>query len=154
MDSLLDKLIAKEIPAKRVFYKANTLIFSENDVCCGMFLIESGNVKILKRIPHTNKDIDLASFGPHEFFGEMSLIAGRPHSADALTITDSTIWLLDEKCFRKAITESPEFSFMILKGLVKRLTDMNEKMRGLLSHLKDFSERLEDLSALWHALAP
>lgn len=152
MEDFLDKLITGRITAKRVSCKANTLIFSEKDVCDGMFLIESGKVKILKRIPDTNKDIDLATFGPNEFFGEMSLIEGRPRSADAIAVTDSALWLLDEKGFHNAIAESPEFSFMILKGLTKRLTGMNEKMQGLVTQLKDFSDRFEDLSTLWQTL--
>jgi CRP-like cAMP-binding protein len=152
--NFVEKLKAREIPSKRVSYRANSLIFSEMDVPCGMYLIESGEVKILKRIPDTNKDIDLATFGPNEFFGEISLMTGRARSADALAITDCLLWLLDEKDFREAIAKCPDFSFMILKGMAKRLTDTNEKMRDLFSHLRDFSERLEGLSTLRHTLAP
>ncbi len=150
----MEKLKAKEIPAQRVAFKAKSIIFSEMNAPSGMYLIESGEVKILKRIPNTNKDIDLATFGPNELFGEMSLITGRPHSADALATTDCILWLLDEKGFKEAIARSPEFSFMLLRGLAKRLTDMNEKMRDIFSHLRDFSDRLENLSAIWHTIAP
>lgn len=154
MASFIDRLKSKEIPAKKVSYKANSIIFSEMDPANGMHVIESGQVKILKRIPDTKNDIDLATLGPNEFFGEMSLIAGRPHSADALAITDCTLWLLDEKGFKELLNKSPEFSLLILKGLSKRLTDMNEKMQNVFSHLRDFSERLEDLSSVWHTLSP
>lgn len=154
MASFIDKLKSKEITAKKVSYKANVVIFSEMEPARGMYLIESGRVKILKRIPDTRNDIDLATFGPNEFFGEMSLIAGRPHSADALAITDCTLWLLDEKGFNELLNKSPEFSLLILKGLSKRLTDTNEKMQNVFSNLKDFSGRLEDLSSMWHTIAP
>lgn len=154
MASFIDRLKSKEIPAKKISYKANSIIFSEMDPPNGMHVIESGQVKILKRIPDTKNDIDLATLGPNEFFGEMSLIAGRPHSADALAITDCTLWLLDEKGFKELLNKSPEFSLLILKGLSKRLTDTNEKMQNVFSHLRDFSERLEDLSSVWHTLSP
>ena len=154
MTNFIDKLKAKEIPAKRISYKANSLIFSEMETPHGMYLIESGKIKILKRIPDTSKDIDLATFGPNEFFGEMSLISGRPHSADALAVTDCTLWLLDEKGFKEGLNKSPELSLLILKELANRLTDMNEKMRNVFSHLRDFSERLEDLSSVWHTIVP
>lgn len=154
MTNLIDKLKAKEVSAKRVSYRADSIIFLEMEAAHGMYLIESGKVKISKRIPDTDKDIDLATFGPNEFFGEMSLIAKRPHSANAQAITDCTLWLLDEKGFREAIAKSPEFSLTLLEGLAKRLTDTNEKMRVIFSHLKDFSDRLEDLSTIWHTIAP
>lgn len=154
MASFIDKLKTKEIPAKRISYKANSLIFSEMDSPHGMYLIESGTVKILKRIPDTNKDIDLATFGSEEFFGEMSLITGRPHSTDALAVTDCTLWLLDEKGFKEILNKSPELSLLIMKGLAKRLTETNEKTREIFSHLKDFEEHLENLSTLWHTIVP
>jgi CRP-like cAMP-binding protein len=154
MAGFIERLKAREVSAKRVSYKANSLIFSEMDAPIGMYLIESGEVKILKRIPDTDKDINLATFGSNEFFGEMSLITGRPHSAEALAITDCTLWFLDEKGFHEALTKSPEFSLMIIKGLAGRLTGMNEKLRDIFSQLKDFNDRLEDLSVLWHTIMP
>ncbi|HHT9152622.1 MAG TPA: Crp/Fnr family transcriptional regulator [Candidatus Hypogeohydataceae bacterium YC40] len=154
MVSIIDKLNTSEVHAKRVSCRANSPIFSEMDAPRGMYVIESGEVRILKRIPDTNKEIDLATFGPNEFFGEMSLLTGRPHSAKAVAITDCTLWFLDEKGLMEALNKSPEFSLMMLKGLAKRLTDMNEKTRDIFSQLKDFSERLEDLSALRHAIVP
>lgn len=154
MVSFINKLKAKEVPAKKVSYRANSLIFSEMDASSGMYLIESGQVKILKRIPDTDKNIDLVTFGPNDFFGEMSLITRKPHSADALAVTDCTLWFLDERSFNEALIKSPEFSLMILKGLARRLTDMNEKTRDLFSHLKDFSDRVESLSILWHTMVP
>ncbi|MEE9584708.1 MAG: cyclic nucleotide-binding domain-containing protein, partial [Candidatus Brocadiales bacterium] len=62
----------KNVSAKRLFVSANELIFSEMDPSSGMYYIESGEVKILKNIPESGKDMDLATFGPDEFFGEMS----------------------------------------------------------------------------------
>ncbi|MFN3466795.1 MAG: Crp/Fnr family transcriptional regulator [Candidatus Brocadiales bacterium] len=154
MTSFIDKLRTKEIPAKRISYKADSIIFSEMDSPHGMYLIESGTVKILKRIPDTNKDIDLATFGPEEFFGEMSLLTGRPHSTDALAVTDCTLWLLDEKGFKEILSKNPDFSLLMLKGLARRLTEMNEKMGDIFSHLRDFSDHLEDLSTLWRTIVP
>ena len=45
MASFIDKLKSKEIPAKKVFYKANVVIFSEMEPARGMYLIESGRGK-------------------------------------------------------------------------------------------------------------
>lgn len=153
MKTFLDKYI-KDVPARRIVVSANNLIFSEMDSPGGMYFIESGTVKIQKRIPDTNKNIDIATLGPNEFFGEMSLLTRQPHSANALATKNCTLWMLDEKAFEKAITKNPEFSLLVIHTLAKRLMSTNNKMRDLLSQLKDFTERVEEFSILWHTIAP
>lgn len=152
MKSFVEKCLKdKDISAKKILYKANSVIFSAMDVSQAMYLIELGRVQILKRLPDTNKEIVLATFGPNEFFGELSLIIGRPHSAEAVALTDCTLWVLDEKTFKEAVARSPEFSLLIMQGLANKLNSMNEKQKEILSHLREFTERLEDFSTLWHA---
>ncbi|MFQ5862645.1 MAG: Crp/Fnr family transcriptional regulator [Candidatus Brocadiales bacterium] len=153
MKTLVDKYI-KNVPAKRVFVRANNFIFSEMDASYGMYFIESGTVKILKGVPESGKDMNLATLGPNEFFGEMSLLTRRPHSTNALATKDCALWVLDEKAFKEAIAKNPEFSLLIMRTLAKRLLDMNDKMRDLFSQIKDFTEKVEEFSTIWHAFAP
>lgn len=139
------------ISAKKVLYKANSIVFSETDAGDGMYLIESGQVKILKKIPYINREVVLATLGPNENFGELSLIIGRPRAADIVALTDCTLWFLDEKTFKDAVTKSPEFSLLIMKGLANKLSMMNEKHKEMISRMREFTERLEDFSALLHS---
>ncbi|MEE9584289.1 MAG: Crp/Fnr family transcriptional regulator, partial [Candidatus Brocadiales bacterium] len=124
------------------------------DPSSGMYYIESGEVKILKNIPESGKDMDLATFGPDEFFGEMSLLTKQPHSTNALATKNCTLWVLDEKAFMEAIAKNPEFSMLVMKTLAKRLTDMNKKMRDLFSQIRDFTEKVEVFTTMWHTFVP
>jgi len=155
MKSFIEKYLKDSIiPAKKALYKANSIIFNEMDVGNGMYLIESGQVKIKKKIPYTNKGIVLATLGPNENFGELSLLIGRPRAAEVEALTDCTLWFMDEKTFKEAISKSPEFSLMIMQGLANKLSRMNEKHKEMISHLKEFTERLEDFSSLLHSFVP
>ena len=155
MKSFIEKYLKDSaIPAKKVLYKANNIVFSEKDIGDGMYLIESGQVKILKKIPYINKEVDLATLGSNENFGELSLILGRARACDVVALTDCTLWFLDEKTFKEAITKSPEFSLMIMQGLANKLGRMNEKHKEMISYLREFTERLEDFSSFLHSFVP
>lgn len=143
-----------DISARNIFYNVNSVIFSEMDVPQGMYVIESGQVKVLKMMPYTNTEIVLGNYKPNEFFGEVSLIMGRHRYAKAVAVTDCSIWFLDEKTFKDAVAKSQEFSFTIMRGLANKLNNMNEKQNEMLTHLREFTEHLEDFSTLWHTFVP
>ncbi|MBI5309214.1 MAG: cyclic nucleotide-binding domain-containing protein [Planctomycetes bacterium] len=155
MKTFIEKYLKDSaIPAKKELYKANSIIFTEMDAGNGMYLIESGQVNIKKKIPYINKEVTIATLGPNENFGELSLLLGRPRAAEVEALTDCIVWFMDEKTFKEAVAKSQEFSLMIMQGLANKLSRMNEKHKEMLSHLKDFTERLEDFSALLHSFAP
>ena len=142
------------ISAKKILYQTNNTIFSEMDTPQGMYLIESGQVKVSKSVPYTNKEMVLATYRPHEFFGEVSLIMERPRYAKAVALTDCTLWILDKKAFKEAVAKSPEFSFSIMQGLANKLNSVNEKQKKMISDLGEFTERMEDFSTLLHTFIP
>lgn len=155
MINFIEKYLQSNIiSAKKIIYKANDTIFSEMDQPQGVYLVESGQVKISKSVSHAKKDMVLATYGPSEFFGEVSLIIGRPRYAKAVALTDCTLWVLDKKNFKDALAESPEFSFSIMQGLANKLSKMNEKQKEMLSDLGEFTERLEDFSTFLHTFVP
>lgn len=155
MKTFIEKYLKDSaIPAKVALYKANSIIFSETDAGNGMYLIESGQVNIKKKIPYINREITIATLGPNENFGELSLLLGRPRAAKVEALTDCTVWFMDEKTFKEAVAKSQEFSLLIMQGLANKLSRMNEKHKEMLSHLKDFTERLEDFASLLHSFVP
>ncbi len=154
MASLATYLKRQEISAKRLSYPAGSKVFSEMDQSNGMYFIESGQVNITKREPRTNSEINLATLGPEDFFGILSFSSGRTRLADATAVTDCTVWEIDRRAFKEAVDKCPEFSLVLINGLVRRLESLNEKMKEMSAHLKEFTSRMEDLSSLWHSLAP
>ncbi|MBM4065090.1 MAG: cyclic nucleotide-binding domain-containing protein [Planctomycetes bacterium] len=155
MINFIEKYLqSSSISAKKILYQANNVIFSEMDAPQGMYVVESGQVKVSKSVSHSNKEMVLATYGPHEFFGEVSLIIGRPRYAKAVALTDCTLWILDKNTFKEAVARSPEFSFSIMQGLANKLSKLNEKQKEMISDLGEFTERLEDFSTLLHTFVP
>lgn len=154
MVSLSTYFKGQEIPAKRVDYQAGSAIFSEADQADVMYFIESGQVKITKRTSQTRGEVTLATLGAEDFFGVLSFSSGRTRLADAIALTKCTLWEIDKRSFKEAVDKSPEFALFFINSLVKRLENLNEKMKDMSEQLREFTRRIDDLSALWYSLAP
>jgi CRP-like cAMP-binding protein len=151
--SIFEECFSKNgVPAKRQDYRAGTLIFSETDCTDGMYFIESGMVRITRKVPETRREMSLALLGPEEFFGIISFMTGKSRTADARAVTDCTLWKVDKEAFRKAVTSSPEFAGLVIRGLTKRLEEIHDKMRGTTEQMAEFTQRMENFSALWSSI--
>ncbi len=71
----------------------NTVLFHEGDAGEEMFIIQSGRVKISKRIRGVEKT--LATLEKGEFFGEMAILNDKPRSASAETLDDCDMLVID-----------------------------------------------------------
>ena len=70
-------------------FPAGAVIFEEGDPGSRMYVIQSGEVRILKRVGA--REITLARLGAGEAFGEMALLEGQPRSATAIVEAPSRI---------------------------------------------------------------
>ena len=84
---------------------------------CGheFFVVASGNVVVQR------DDQRLARLGPGEFFGEISLIDGRPRTATAMADGDTFLLALDHGQFDAMIEEFPGLGRQIARALVDRI---------------------------------
>lgn len=140
------------VAARKHVYHAGDVIFSEGDNANGMYFIESGVVRISRKIPLTGGEVNLSMLEQEEFFGIVSFLTGRARMADARAVTESCLWLMDRKTFQEAVTKSPEFARLVIRGVLKRLEDLHIKMKDSSKQMAEFTQRLEGLFALWHSM--
>ncbi len=82
------------------------------------FVVASGHVVVQR------DDQRLARLGPGEFFGEISLIDGRPRTATAIADGDAFLLALDHGQFDAMIDEFPGLGRHIARALVDRIRRM------------------------------
>lgn len=140
------------VSAKRQDYPAGVSVFSEGDNADGMYFIESGVVRIARKMPLAGGEISLALLEQEEFFGIISFLTGSARMADAMAVTDCCLWQVDKKTFHEAVTRSPEFAGLVIRGLLKRLEELHIKMKDTTEQVAVFTQRMKDLSTLWHSL--
>lgn len=115
---------------KRINRPSGTVLFHENDVGSEFYILLKGAVKIFTRNKQGEEKI-LAVLKEGENFGELSLIDGKPRSASAQTVEDSTLYLLSGDDFLKLLSEDFQMTREIMKELCQRLRDTNAHVYDL-----------------------
>jgi CRP-like cAMP-binding protein len=122
---------------------AGTALFQEGDKGEEMFIIQSGRVKISKRIRGVEKT--LATLEKGEFFGEMAILNDKPRSASAETLENCEMLVIDRKTFEALIRGNSEIAVRFIKRLADRLRETNDQMEALM--IKDNTSRLMSILA-------
>lgn len=100
--------------------KARTLLFHKDDPGTSMLVVSEGRVKVSTH-SEDGKELVLGLFGPGEVFGEIALLDGSPRTADAITIDDCQLLVLDRRDFIPFLLEHSDASVRLLEVLTQRL---------------------------------
>jgi len=120
-----------------------TVLFQEGDKGEEMFIIQTGRVKISKRIRGVEKT--LATLEKGEFFGEMAILNDKPRSASAETVDECEMLVIDRKTFDTLLRSNVEIAIRFIKRLADRLRETNDQMEALM--IKDNTSRLVSILA-------
>ena len=66
------------------------------------------------------REVILATLGPGDYIGEMSIIDNEPHSATVRAGVQTDVLLLGRRTCR-CLAENASMSLVVMRGLVKRL---------------------------------
>jgi len=102
-------------------YSAGTTIVSQGDSGVGLYVIESGKVRITHAGNADRAEEELGTAGAGEVLGEMSLLDDLPRSATMTAIEDVTALLLPIWEFRTVLQNHPDISVKLLSVLSRRL---------------------------------
>src|SRR5438477_6387121 len=126
-------------------FPRGTILFKEGDPGKEMYVVQAGKVNITKRVRETEKI--LATLGPGEFFGEMSILNNKPRSAGAIIAEDAKLLVIDPRTFEAMIRGNVEIAVRLIKKLSDRLQEADEQIENLL--LRDPNSRAAQY--LWQA---
>jgi len=123
-------------------YSDGDVISKEGDKGTEMYIINSGEVKVTKRME--DEQVELARLGRGDFFGEMSLLENAPRSATVTAIATTKILVLNMGSFMLKIRRDPSFAFTLLQKMSKRIRTLNEEFVDALekTHQKDIQDKI------------
>ncbi|MEK6777818.1 MAG: Crp/Fnr family transcriptional regulator [bacterium] len=121
------------------------VLFYEGDNGQQMYIIQSGKIRISKRVRNVEKT--LVILGKGEFFGEMAILNNRPRSATATIVEDSKLLIIDRRTFETMIRNNSEIAIRIIKKLAARLQQADNQIENLL--LKDNLSRMVNFLRRW-----
>lgn len=94
-----------------------------------MYVVRSGKVRIFAT--DAGHETTLAVLGPHEFFGEMSLLTGDPRAASAAAQGDVEITVIDQVTFNRLVGD-PLVHDMLAR-MSHRIRDVDAELTKLAS---------------------
>ena len=112
------------------FFEAGEVIFHQGELGDAMFIIRSGRVKIYSQ-GEGDQELTLNVYGEGDFFGEFSLIDGEPRSTSAAAMEPTEALVLQQRDLITILTEHPEISVSLMRGLVARLRYTTEYAEDL-----------------------
>ena len=121
--------IADRASSKR--FQAGEMIFSEGDPCPGLWVVESGKVRIFKSAASGREQV-LAFEGPGSSVAEVPVFDGGKYPASAGAVVDSTLLFVSKEDFRRLCLKQPEVALKVLRVVGRRL-------RGLVGIIEELS---------------
>ncbi len=100
-------------------HREGDIIITEGDEGSSMYVIASGEVKVYTRGTKTGSSVYLAKLGEGDFFGEVSVLTGKPRTATITASQPTELLRLDKEKLDNALAKYP--------GIRKVLDDFYQK---------------------------
>jgi NTE family protein len=106
-------------------YRKGEVVFVEGGSGDSMYLIESGQVKVISDMD--GEERLFAYLGPGNFFGEMALLLGEPRSATVKVDIDAELWVLHKADMDELLEQHPPIAVTISRELSRRLREADQQ---------------------------
>jgi CRP/FNR family transcriptional regulator/CRP/FNR family cyclic AMP-dependent transcriptional regulator len=113
-------------------FKKGQALFYEDDPGNALYLLQSGQVKIVSMAPDGGERI-LHVHGPGECLGEMSLIDGAPRSAAAVALDTVEALVLYREEFLALLQRYPAVALAVMSGLSGMVRRLSAQVHDLTS---------------------
>ena len=144
--SLFESLDDREIEAlaevtiNRTFGKDGVIILAEEEGDT-LFIIKKGQVKV-SIVSEEGREVILTLMGSGAVFGELSLLDGKPRSANVIATEDTELIMLRRSDFVQLIYKVPQIATALLAELASRLRKTDRQIEGL--DLLDVTSRISE----------
>lgn len=98
-------------------YPKDSTLFIEGMPGEVLYIVKKGKVDIIKKT--TSGDMVIASLGPGEFLGELSIIDEGKRSASAKVAEDSELIVITKKCFQDILKGDPVITVKLLMHFMR-----------------------------------
>lgn len=108
-------------------YALDAFFFFQGDPGREMFILLDGAAGVfLENVD--GSQVLVATLGPGDFFGEMSLLEETPRTASVQAMKDCVVLELSEEDFHRLVQEYPTFALAMLKTLSGRIRQLNQEV--------------------------
>jgi CRP/FNR family transcriptional regulator, cyclic AMP receptor protein len=109
--------------ALEVDFPADHVIARQGEIGTGFFVVVEGRVRVIR-----DANV-IATLGPGEFFGELSVLDRMPRTAMVSSEIATTCLALASWDFEAVLLEQPRLTVAILRGVAQRLREVTDAGR-------------------------
>lgn len=120
--------LAQRTVARR--FSAGESVFGEGEPCAGLYVVESGHVRIFKSSPGGREHV-LAIEGPGSSVAELPVFDGGNYPASVSAIDDAILLFLSKQDFQALCLEHPQVALKVLRVVGARL----RRLLGIIEEL-------------------
>ncbi|MGA7908455.1 MAG: Crp/Fnr family transcriptional regulator, partial [Candidatus Sulfotelmatobacter sp.] len=116
-ESELTFLTQRAVPRR---YAAGELVFGEGEPCAGLYVVESGHVRIFKSSANGREQV-LSVDGPGSSIAELPVFDGGSYPASVAAIDDATLLFVSKQDFQALCLTHPQVALKVLRVVGARL---------------------------------
>jgi len=105
-------------------------IFQKGDEGSSMMAVLRGRVRV-SAVSADGREVTLNVISPGEIFGEIALLDGKPRSADATAIEETTLLILERRQFLPFLRQNDDLYLRLLAVLCDRLRRTSLALEGI-----------------------
>jgi len=109
--------------AVQVDFPGDHVVARQGEIGTGFFIVVDGGARVVR------DGETIATLGPGDFFGELSVLDGKPRNAQVVTVGPTSCLALASWDFEAVLLAEPKVTLAILRGLATRLRELTEATR-------------------------
>ena len=109
--------------AHRSQYDAGQLVLLEGEQAAGLYLVQSGCLKVSK-IALDGREQILQFLEAGEVFNAVGVFTGQPNAASVTALEPSQVWLIRRETMKKLLVTQPELATRVIEDLAGRVTHL------------------------------
>lgn len=127
-DSLLDELAQH---THLLHYESGEAVLWQDDPCTGLYVIQSGHIKLFKLSPH-GRELIVNILGPGQTFNDVPVFDMGCNPVNAAALEMSELSMIESTAIRSALSEHPEICHAVVLNL-------SQNLRQLISIIEELS---------------
>lgn len=127
-------------------YAPGQIVFSEGEPCAGLYVVESGHIRIFKTSANGREQV-LNIDGPGSSVAELPVFDGGNYPASVAAVDEATLLFISKQDFQSLCLTHPEVALKVLRVVGARL----RRLVGIIEELSFTTVRERLVSFLLHA---
>jgi len=119
-------------------YKKGDIVWEEGSPEQGLHIIDTGKVRVTRMTREGCMQV-LSVLKDNQFFGELSLLDGRSHSASVETLQKTRLFVIRKADMDKFLKERPQIAYKIVRDIAIAISEllraMNDKFINIVGYI-------------------